>query len=245
VTAPVRVVDSGEGAPMRGGSHCLKAGIGDTEGALTVWTSQTPYLKGPPLHLHELEDELFYVVAGKYELVCGSESAVAAAGSLMFLPRFTGHTFRCVSAESPGRLLHCCVPGGLELYFAAIGDSDAATANGRELRRLPGDRFGLRFPADPRELTPGAELEPPFQIRPEAEGPLLGTGATHWVRRLGLEETAGRVALDELFAAPGAAWRLPTSRDWRIAHLLSGEVELDGSFAASVTSHAHTTRTAP
>ena len=123
MTQGVRRVGVDEGRLMRGGSHQLKAGVADTGGALTVWVSRTAYGKGPPLHVHEREDELFYVLAGRYEMVCGAESALVDAGCFLFLPRRTPHTFRCTSTEIQGRLLQCAVPGGFEDYFEAVADS--------------------------------------------------------------------------------------------------------------------------
>lgn len=218
---------------MRGGSHELRAGVADTGGALTVWVSATPRGKGPPLHVHEHEDELFFVTHGEYELVCGAAVEIARAGALMFLPRRTPHTFRSLGDDGPGGLFQVCVPGGMEHYFAAIDDSDADTERGRELRRIAGERFGLRFPDDPRALLPGAESEPSYSVRSQSEGPRLGPGESRLVPRLALSETAGRIAFDELHVAPGAAWVAPASDDWRLFHLLAGELEFARPSAAS------------
>lgn len=227
MTVRARAIGPDEGAPMRGGSHQLKAGVDDTAGALTVWVSRTAHRKGPPLHLHEREDELFYVVAGRYELGCGATNVTAPAGTLTFLPRLTPHLFRSVDELVPGRLLHVAVPGGLERYFAAIGDSDAATEEGRALRRAAGDRFGLRFPDDPMSKWPGAEHEPPFVALDAPRVPRPAAGESELLQRLEPGDTAGRVALAELFTAAGGEWSLPASADWRVAYLVAGELDAD------------------
>ena len=215
---------------MRGGSHQLKAGVADTDGALTVWVSRTPYGKGPPLHVHEREDELFYVLAGRYEMICGAARAVAGPGCLLFLPRHSPHAFRSVSSEVEGRLLHCTVPGGFEEYLTSIADTDASTEAGKALRRVSGELYGLRFPEDPRQLSPGADREPIYRFRDEnGIAEKLDGAPTLKVERLGLDESAGRVAVEELHVAPGASWELDTGGRCAVAFLREGEVELDGA----------------
>ena len=48
---------------------------------------------GPPLHVHNREDECFYVLDGELSIRCGSEVFDAARGSFVFLPRGRLHQF--------------------------------------------------------------------------------------------------------------------------------------------------------
>jgi mannose-6-phosphate isomerase-like protein (cupin superfamily) len=228
VTPGLRRVGVDEGRPLRGGTHVLKAGVAETAGALTVWVSRTPFGKGPPLHLHEREDELFYVLAGRYEMVCGEARTVAEPGALLFLPRLTPHAFRSVSREVEGRLLHCCVPGGFEEYLSSISDTDAATEEGKAVRRISGERYGLRFPGDPRERAAGAERQPPFRIRAENGAAELHGAAFRVVPRLAPDDCAGRVAVEELHVPPGARWEIAPGARRAVAFLREGELELAG-----------------
>jgi mannose-6-phosphate isomerase-like protein (cupin superfamily) len=39
---------------------------------------------GPPLHVHDREDECFYVLDGELSICCGDDAFDAAAGSFVF-----------------------------------------------------------------------------------------------------------------------------------------------------------------
>ena len=56
---------------------------------------------GPPTHIHQTEDEFFYVVSGEFKLKLGDRIVSAPAQSVMFVPRGTAHTFQNVGTE-PG-----------------------------------------------------------------------------------------------------------------------------------------------
>jgi len=67
----------------------LKASQRSTDGALTVFEASVG--AGPPLHVHDREDECFYVLDGEL------------SGSFVFLPRGRPHRFWAVA--EPARLL--------------------------------------------------------------------------------------------------------------------------------------------
>ena len=92
---------------------------GQTDGAYSVVMSTTPPEGGPPLHVHENEDELFYVLKGEYEFRYGEESVRVSEGALVHLPRNLPHGFRNVGTE-PGVLLNTITPGGFEQFFEEI-----------------------------------------------------------------------------------------------------------------------------
>ncbi len=56
---------------------------------------------GPPAHIHRTEDEFFYVVSGSFNFKLGDRIASAPAGSIVFIPRGTVHTFENTGTE-PG-----------------------------------------------------------------------------------------------------------------------------------------------
>ena len=60
----------------------------DGGGALTV--IETSIGAGPPLHVHDREDECFYIMDGELSIRCGGDAYDAydaTAGSFVFLPR--------------------------------------------------------------------------------------------------------------------------------------------------------------
>ena len=114
----------------------LKASRQSTGGALSVF--ETSIGAGPPLHVHDRDDECFYVLDGALSVRCGSEAFDAAAGSFVFVPRGRPHRFW--AAGPAVRLLLIAVPGGKEDCFREIN----AASGGDERTRI-GERYGIRI----------------------------------------------------------------------------------------------------
>jgi mannose-6-phosphate isomerase-like protein (cupin superfamily) len=113
----------------------LKASQRSTGGALSVF--ETSIGTGPPLHVHDREDECLYVLDDELSVRCGNDAFEAAAGSFVFLPRSRPHRFW--APGQPARLLLIAVPGGIEDYFAQIN-----AASSDDERHLIGERYGIR-----------------------------------------------------------------------------------------------------
>ena len=71
----------------------------------------------PPPHVHEREDELFYVLEGKMDVYVGNEVFNVGTGECSFLPKLKPHTFVVRSPRLRNLVLF--VPGGLEQCFRA------------------------------------------------------------------------------------------------------------------------------
>jgi quercetin dioxygenase-like cupin family protein len=117
------------------GDPGLKASRHSTGGSVSVF--ETSIGAGPPLHVHDHEDECLYVLDGELSVRCGGDAFDAAAGSFVFLPRGRPHRFWAAGLSA--RLLLIAVPGGIEDYFAAIN----AAASDAERVRI-GERYGIR-----------------------------------------------------------------------------------------------------
>jgi mannose-6-phosphate isomerase-like protein (cupin superfamily) len=114
------VLGPGEGQRIEamGNLHLNKAVGADTGGA---WALVELHATGanPPLHLHEREDEAFYVLHGSARVWIGDGEFEAQAGSFVLLPRGIPHTY----ARQPGsdlKLLAMIVPAGFEQMFDEI-----------------------------------------------------------------------------------------------------------------------------
>src|SRR4051794_4876500 len=92
----------GEGVWIVGDTMHLKATAATTNGAFTMLENLSPPQSGPPPHVHEHEDEAFYVLEGEFELLIGEDLVRAEPGTFAFVPRGTVHRFRCVG-DRPGR----------------------------------------------------------------------------------------------------------------------------------------------
>ena len=71
---------------------------------------------GPPLHIHQNEDEHFVVLEGSVSFVCGDRKLDAAAGTAFTVPKGVPHAWANLS-ETDIRMLGVFVPGGLERFF--------------------------------------------------------------------------------------------------------------------------------
>ena len=89
-------------------------------GAFTLIEWCAPVGFAPPRHVHEDEDELFYLLDGSIHVACGAEEWEATAGSLVFLPRGVDHAF-VVTGGSPVRGLQITSPAGFEQFVAELG----------------------------------------------------------------------------------------------------------------------------
>lgn len=97
---------------------------------------------GVPPHVHENEDETFYVAEGEAVFVLDGREVVAPAGSAANLPRGIPHGFRITQDET--RLLLTISPGGLTPMFREL----AALPPGEpDLAAIAGicEKFGIRF----------------------------------------------------------------------------------------------------
>jgi mannose-6-phosphate isomerase-like protein (cupin superfamily) len=126
------VTGPAQGAPGEGPD--VKATAASTGGALTVVESVVG--QGPPRHVHDHEDESFYVLAGTVTGTFGDAAFEAGPGSFVFLPHGLPHVFR---AEGEARLLLISVPGGIEHYFGEINQATSVA----EQERI-GARYGIR-----------------------------------------------------------------------------------------------------
>jgi quercetin dioxygenase-like cupin family protein len=117
------------------GDPGLKASRHSTGGALSVF--ETTIDAGPPLHVHDHEDECLYVLDGHLSTRCGSDAFDAPAGSFVFLPHGRPHRFW--AKDQPAKLLLITVPGGIEDYFHQI---NKATTN--EERHRIGEQHSIR-----------------------------------------------------------------------------------------------------
>jgi mannose-6-phosphate isomerase-like protein (cupin superfamily) len=92
-----------------------------TQGAYAVVEEMSPPQGGPPLHLHSRTDEIFYILEGEYQVVCGNRTFNAPQGTVFVVPKSVPHSLRNISAAT-SRVLVTLVPGGFEKFFAEAND---------------------------------------------------------------------------------------------------------------------------
>lgn len=98
----------------------LKATGETTNGAFGLIDQELPAGFAAPPHVHNGEDEAFYVLEGELTVTRGDEEMHVPAGTCVFLPRGVPHAFRV--GGRPARLIQLNTPAGLERFFAEVGE---------------------------------------------------------------------------------------------------------------------------
>lgn len=116
-------------------------------GKCCVFECPIPPGDGPPLHKHEREDELFYVVEGKFKFSVDGKEFTGEKGTFAYAPRGSVHAFRNVG--STVATLHVtCTPAGLEMPFRAVRDPEPGSGKDKptpeEVMAVFG-KFGITF----------------------------------------------------------------------------------------------------
>lgn len=91
-------------------------GDGTPASAVEIWEAEG---SGPPRHVHAEQDELWYVLEGRFTFALGDREFQAGPGEVIVGPRGVAHTFRADTAHS--RLLDIHTPGGFERFFVHAG----------------------------------------------------------------------------------------------------------------------------
>ena len=116
------LLNQGEGNSfwVLGDLYSFKVTGKETNNAFTVIEQIIQPQSGPPPHVHHREDEIFYVLDGRFSFLCGDRQTVFETGSFIYIPRGTLHTFKNVE-DRQGKLIVTITPAGLEEFFYAIG----------------------------------------------------------------------------------------------------------------------------
>jgi len=117
-----------------------------TGGALSVLMVWHKPGEGPPDHVHSVQEEMFFILEGTYELTVDGQTTMAGAGTIVFIPRNVVHRFKNVG-DTPACLLDWSLPGGQDHYFRAISDLAAGDGFTGEKVMAISTKFDTSFPA--------------------------------------------------------------------------------------------------
>ncbi len=149
--APGIVLGPGEGQRVQamGNVHLNKAVGADTGGA---WAMVELHATGanPPLHLHEREDEAFYVLEGRVRVWIGDAEFEAQAGSFVLARRGVQHTYARLS-DGILKLLVLIAPAGFEHMFDELAQLSEADQRDPSVLGEVAARYGVRTLGPPRQ----------------------------------------------------------------------------------------------
>ena len=142
--APPFTLDADDGERLRFGEVevLVKASGATTGGAFALFEEREPV--DTPLHVHDREDELFYVLEGEHVFQVGDTEHRVGPGGLVFAPRGVPHAQRRVVPRT-GRVLVLTAPAGLEAFFRELADADRAGALGPGAYARASERHGLTW----------------------------------------------------------------------------------------------------
>lgn len=163
ISPQVIPTSSGRTVTVLGGDIItFKVTAAETAGAFSVLETITPPGGGPPPHVHEREDETFYVLEGEFQFQIGKESTVAGPGTMVLAPRGIPHAFRNTGL-TPGKLLVVVSPGGFERFMQEFSELPANAPPDMAKLAAMGRKHGIKFLAacDATTQTPKAAPKRP------------------------------------------------------------------------------------
>jgi quercetin dioxygenase-like cupin family protein len=90
-----------------------------TRGTYSLMEQLMPAKAGPPPHVHDHGEEVFYILDGELALQLGDQVITGTSGQLVRIPAGTPHAF-AVKSET-ARVLNFYVPAALDLQVAMLG----------------------------------------------------------------------------------------------------------------------------
>jgi mannose-6-phosphate isomerase-like protein (cupin superfamily) len=144
-TAPATyelAADSGERLRFGEVEVLIKASAETTSGAFAIFEENEPV--DTSLHVHENEDELFYVLEGEHVFRVGDQEFRAGPGGLVFAPRGVPHAQRRVVPRT-GRILVLASPAGLEGFFRELAEADRVGALGPGIYAHASKKYGITW----------------------------------------------------------------------------------------------------
>jgi mannose-6-phosphate isomerase-like protein (cupin superfamily) len=138
-----KIVKAQDGGRVDGVSWLFKAIGEDTGGRFDFMVGEVEYLSGPPLHVHDEQDDSFYVLEGVLAVQVGDEVFDVGPGDFATAPPGVPHTFDNVRRDQgPVKTINLMTPGGLHSFFAErAGAGSDAPAD--EVRALA-EKYGMR-----------------------------------------------------------------------------------------------------
>jgi mannose-6-phosphate isomerase-like protein (cupin superfamily) len=135
-------VTEGERLRFSDAEFVVRADASTTGGAFAVIEEVDPL--DTARHVHENEDEFFYVLEGEHVFEVGEESFAVEPGGFVAAPRRIPHAHRRVVPRT-GRFLTMVSPAGFEDFFRELSDAESAGTIGPEAYARASERFAITW----------------------------------------------------------------------------------------------------
>ncbi|WP_276274214.1 cupin domain-containing protein [Haloarcula litorea] len=150
------MLDSQEGDAYwsLGSLTVLKATAENTNGSFSMIEEHVPAGQSPPMHVHQSDDEMWYIIDGTVTFEVDGERFTATNGSTVFAPHGRPHSYL---TEEETRWLMFVHEPGLEQLWASVGspadtwtipdDSEVEAQMNRVIEQL--EQYGIEIVGDP------------------------------------------------------------------------------------------------
>jgi quercetin dioxygenase-like cupin family protein len=115
------VGESLEDLNMGGGSVLSLKVTGEQSNGLVTVIEGVALTGGPPLHVHEAEDEVVICLSGELAYQFGDDRGTLEPGGVLWFPRLVPHAVANM-CEEPVRFITVVTPSGIEDFFRAQRD---------------------------------------------------------------------------------------------------------------------------
>ena len=133
--AEARIVRSAEGEAYE--QHWMFKHGSLTGGRFDFMIGDVDYLSGPPLHVHDEQDDTFYVLDGVLAVQVGDEMYDLGPGDFATVPPGVPHTFDNIRKDQPPvKVCNLMTPGGLDQKFRDMSRMADATGDPADAARL-------------------------------------------------------------------------------------------------------------
>ena len=142
---------------VRGNSSApFKASGRDTEGRFDFFVLDVEFRTGPPLHVHAVQEDTFYVLEGVLTVQIGDKVIELAPGDFASAPPGVPHTFENADAEQgPVRVVNVMTPGiGFDRFIEQFVALQKRGAEAAEMERLS-QECGVQIVGPPLSVTLG------------------------------------------------------------------------------------------
>jgi quercetin dioxygenase-like cupin family protein len=142
------------GRIVRAEADVFKATGADTDGRFEMLVMDVEYGFGPPAHIHEVQDDSFYVLDGTLTVLLGDDLVELAPGDFATAPPGVVHTFTNTDPDRAARMVNLMTPG---IGFDTVIKAAMATADPAELERV-GKEYGLTVVGPPLAVRLGLDV---------------------------------------------------------------------------------------
>jgi mannose-6-phosphate isomerase-like protein (cupin superfamily) len=134
--------NGGERLRFSGAEVLVKASAESTGGAFSIVEEISPL--DTPRHMHEREDEVFFVLEGEHVFEIGDEEFGIGPGGMAFGPRGVPHAQRRVVPRT-GRTLTMCSPAGFEGFVRELAQAESSGGLGPEAYARVSERYRITW----------------------------------------------------------------------------------------------------